>query len=142
VFRAKAKWWLFSTTPANDTLRLFSADELLGPWTEHPESPVVRGDAHRARPAGRVVVAGGRLIRFAQDSLPVYGRQVRAFEIVELTPVRYQELETSTAPIVQGSGVGWNADRMHHVDPLPLGNGQWIACVDGSRKVLVFGWNY
>lgn len=142
VFRAKEKWWLFSTTPPSDTLRLFVADDLLGPWSEHPESPVVRGDAHQARPAGRVVVAGDSLLRFAQDDLPVYGHQVRAFEILELTPAHYQEREVGGGPILKGSGSGWNAERMHHTDPHPMGDGRWVACVDGSRRVLVFGLGY
>ena len=40
-------WWLFTETGrgTNDTLRLFYADRLAGPWHEHPKSPVVAGDA-------------------------------------------------------------------------------------------------
>ena len=83
VFRARNAWWMFSCTPPgeNETLRLFRSDSLTGRWSEHPRSPVVAGDPHIARPAGRVVSWGGRPIRFAQDCRPRYGLQVRAFRI-------------------------------------------------------------
>jgi len=31
------------------------------------------------------------------------------------------------------SRAGWNAGGMHHVDPLPLADGRWLAAVDGWR---------
>src|SRR5262245_13276304 len=70
--------------PHNDTLRLFYSEDLLGPWVEHPKSPIVSGKPHIARPGGRVIVSGDRVIRYAQDDTPRYGNQVWAFEIVRL----------------------------------------------------------
>ena len=69
----------------NDLLRLYYANDLMGPWIEHPKSPIVAGDANIARPGGRVVVFDGRIVRYTQDDDPTYGNQVRAFEITELT---------------------------------------------------------
>jgi hypothetical protein len=77
-------------------------------------------------------VADGRIIRYSQDDYPIYGNQVRAFEISELTPARYKEKEVTTNPILRGSGKGWNAERMHHIDPHQIDENRWIACVDGS----------
>lgn len=133
-FRFAGRWWMFacSTAIQHDTLRLYFADGLMGPWEEHLSSPVVEGDHHTARPAGRVVVHRGRVIRYAQDCYPYYGTQVRAFEITELTPVSYAEEENENSPILKAAGFGWNGQRMHHLDPHPLPRGGWLACVDGK----------
>jgi len=133
IFYWQGRWWLFacSTPYQHDTLRLYSADDLLGPWGEHPASPIAQGDKSIARPAGRVLVCGDKIIRFAQDCHPCYGSRVRAFEISRLTPDVYSETEVEESPILEGSGGGWNAARMHHVDAHLTGEGQWLACVDG-----------
>lgn len=127
----EGSWWLFACDAdgRHETLRLFLAGDLAGPWREHPRSPLLR-DAGRARPAGRPCRWQGRLVRFAQDCLPYYGRQVRAFEILELTPDRYSEREVPESPVLT-PGEGWNGAGMHHVDPHPDGQGGWIAAVDG-----------
>lgn len=135
IFRFDDLWWLFvcSTPYQHDTLRLYFADELTGPWREHPESPLVRGDMRRARPAGRVVNVNNHPIRFAQDCLLRYGSRVRAFDILELTTTTYTEVENSASPVLQASGSGWNALGMHHVDAHQQTDGSWLACVDGYR---------
>ena len=134
IVRHEGRWWLFTETSGggDDTLRLFSAAALDGAWTEHPASPIVRGDAAVARPAGRIVAADGRLVRFAQNCRPAYGTDVRALEILALTPDAYAERPLGTGPIL-GPGTGWNAGGMHHVDPVCLGPGRWLAAVDGWR---------
>ncbi|HEY7440781.1 MAG TPA: hypothetical protein VH701_00070 [Vicinamibacterales bacterium] len=137
-FFYEGHWWLFASTgePRRraDDLHLFYASELAGPWHEHPMSPVVRGDAARSRPGGRVVMYQGRLHRFAQDCHESYGRHVRAFEMTTLTPYAYAEREAITTPVIAASGTGWNATGMHHVDPHQRPDGSWFACVDGRRK--------
>jgi hypothetical protein len=135
VFRFNDRWWLLNDLSRAPyyagTLRLFFSDRLDGPWTEHPKSPVVDQDPHIARPAGRVVTWNGKVIRFTQDCSPVYGIQVRAFELTELTPTTFREQELNPSPVLQGSGSGWNESGMHHLDPHLQPDGQWIACVDG-----------
>ncbi len=129
----EGRWWLFvcATPWQHDTLRLYSAETLRGPWTEHPQSPLVEADPRIARPAGRLIARVGRLIRYAQECVPTYGRQVRAFEITTLTPTAYAEHEHPRSPILTASGAGWNKDGMHHIDPHLLSPGRWLACVDG-----------
>ena len=126
-------WWLFLCPRPNqhDTLELFFSAELGGPWTRHPRSPVVRDDRRRSRPAGRLLTGNNTVTRFAQDCDPHYGTRVRAFEISVLTPEAYREEERGV--VLGPSGAGWNGMRMHHVDPHPLPQGGWIACVDGFR---------
>lgn len=128
------RWWLFTETNPNlkhDTLRLFHADSLYGEWKEHPCSPVVRGNPHIARPAGRVCSYDGKVVRYAQDCYPIYGTRVKAFVVTELTETAYAEEEIATTPVLGPSEKGWNAGGMHHVDPHEVANGEWIACVDG-----------
>lgn len=135
VVRHNGKWWLFGKSGFS-TLRLYYADSLAGPWTEHPRSPVVRWNRVISRPGGRVIEIGDKLIRYAQDGTPSYGSRVWALEITKLTTTEYEEQKVSRLPVVQGSGAGWNATGMHTVDPHRLSDGTWIACVDGREPQL------
>jgi hypothetical protein len=137
LFHHDGRWWLFleSSPRRHDTLRLFSAEQLEGPYQEHPESPVARG-ASRSRPGGPVLLLDGRLFRIAQDCEPVYGSAVRVFEILELTAERYREREIEKSPVLRGSGSGWNGLGMHTLDPHRVSEGRWLAAVDGQRS----GW--
>jgi hypothetical protein len=135
-------WWLFTASTKSDTLRLYYASELCGPWIEHPKNPIVRGDANIDRPGGRILVLDGCVFRYAQDDEPVYGTQVRAFEITELTTINYEEKEVGENPILEASGAGWNRNGMHHIDPHQIDEDKWIATVDGWKEVLVFGFKY
>jgi hypothetical protein len=129
LVRYKHMWWMFIGAPGNETLRLFYAPDFMGPWTEHPLSPVVKKDLHTARPGGRPFLLAGRLYRLGQDCLPVYGYQVHAFEITDLSTKTYAEKMIDT-PVVKATAQGWNAEAMHHVDAHQIGRNQWIAAVD------------
>jgi hypothetical protein len=135
IFRFEDRWWLFAcATPyQHDTLVLYYAAELVGLWTQHPKSPLVRVDKRQARPAGRILNFNNRLFRFAQDCLPQYGSSVRAFEISNLSTDTYAEAEYERSPILKASGAGWNASGMHHIDARQLADGNWLACVDGNQ---------
>lgn len=129
--------WLFSSSVDNQNLYLFYADRPEGPWHEHPESPIVRGNGRDARPAGNVLDTGERLIRFSQDSREYgekYGKAVRGFEITTLTREEYRERALDGNPILEGSGTGWNSEGMHQLSPVSMGGGRWIAAVDGKRR--------
>ena len=137
LFRTDGHWWLLAgsdASGANDALHLYYADALTGPWKEHPCSPVVSGDAHSARPAGRVLLHEGRVFRFAQNCRPSYGLDVRAFEITSLSTDDYREIPVEAGPVLGPSGTGWNAGGMHHIDAHQLDDGSWIASVDGWTK--------
>jgi hypothetical protein len=141
IFQYSSKWWLFADTSPDeqfDTLRLYYSEDLMGAWTEHPASPVIKGNPNIARPAGRVIEYNDHIIRFAQDDKPVYGRYVRAFEITKLTPLIYEEKAVHENPILAPSGSGWNALRMHHIDLHQISPADWIACVDGRGEKRVF----
>jgi hypothetical protein len=138
LFYWRSMWWMFACSEpfTHDTLCLYYAPTLLGPWQSHPKNPLMQADPHKSRPAGRVVQHGQFLLRYAQDDAPLYGKQVRAFAITTLTTTAYSEVEVNAGPHLQGAGSGWNADGMHHVDAHQLGAERWIACVDGQRGVV------
>lgn len=128
------RWWLFSAPTAdNDTLALYYAENPLGPWRQHPASPVVRGNRRLARPAGRPVVHEGAIIRFTQDCEDDYGSAVRAVRITNLTTASYRE-ETVGEVVIAGGSAGWAGGGMHHIDAHRLGRGRWTACVDGRPR--------
>lgn len=132
-FRHGGRWWMFACPRPyeHDTLKLWSATRLAGPWREHPESPLRAEDPCASRPAGRVTSWRGRLLRFAQNCRPIYGSAVRAFEITRLTPEEYEEREAAAEPVLAAGAEGsWSGTGMHHVDPHRLPGGTWIACVD------------
>jgi hypothetical protein len=140
-FRFRDRWWMLATSPPDiyGVLRLFSSDTLTGEWKEHPKSPVVAGDRRLARPAGRILLLGDRVIRFAQDCKRYYGRAVRAFEITKLTPTEYEERPIGSNPILGPAWWAWNSKGMHAIDVQQLSDGKWIACVDGKRSITRVG---
>jgi len=144
IFRYDGRWWIFAETnpEGNNILRLYYAEDLMGPWIEHPESPIIEGDTNIARPGGKVLVFDGRIVRYAQDDDPTYGNQVRAFEITELTTLSYEEKEVPQNPTLKTSGTSWNTDGMHHIDPHQIDENKWIACVDGYKQSFGFGLEY
>jgi hypothetical protein len=143
IVRHDDRWWLFACPyPCQqDVLRLFSSAQLTGPWEEHPKSPLIEGDATLARPGGRIVSHDGQLLRFTQDCVPAYGTRVRACRIETLTTTEYEEREVAESPVLgpeaggregrEGREQAWNRSGMHHVDPVMVGEGRWMAAVDG-----------
>lgn len=133
LVRFQDMWWMYVSRQGNETLRLFFAQDLKGPWTEHPLSPVVPKDLDNARPGGRPLVIDGTLYRIGQDCYPTYGNQVFAYQVTEISPTAYKEKKID-APLVQASGNGWNSEAMHHVDAHQIGENKWIAAVDAQGK--------
>jgi len=133
IFRHDDTWWMFVGAGEHDVLNLYYSDELETGWQPHPANPVVKNDPHKARPGGRVIMIDGEPVRLAQDCYPSYGLQVFGFRVSELTRTAYAEVPLSEHPLIRGSGSGWNAAGMHHLDPIPTETG-WIAVVDGRNR--------
>ncbi len=135
VFRHENRWWMISghrpSALAVRSTRLHFADQLTGPWVEHPASPIVADSLRRSRPAGSVVRYGNRLFRLSQDCSRVYGERIQAHEILELTTTSYREADADDQTLLQAGEAPWYADGMHHASLLEKDNGQWIAAVDG-----------
>jgi hypothetical protein len=123
-------WWLF-VGEIGGCLRLFYSNDLDGVWKAHPRNPLIEHNDITSRPAGRLVRADGRLLRFAQDGIPFYGTRVRAFELSVLNKINYVENELDNSPVLQATKQRWNEFGIHHVDPHRDNQGRWLACVDG-----------
>ncbi len=140
ILKYKDHWWIFTTTDPQgmSTLRLYHAKELRGPWSEHPSSPIIQGDANIARPAGKILVYKNVLFRVSQDDWPTYGNRVRIFQIDTLTRTDYDEHELEGMPLIEVEGAeetsatpAWRADGFHQLDLHQVGENQWFGCIDG-----------
>jgi hypothetical protein len=147
IFQFDGKWWIFTETdPVGDgTLRLYYSDSIHGPWEEHPDSPVIEGDANIARPAGKVLFYQNRLYRITQDDWPTYANSVRVFQIDELTTTAYAEHELCGYPEIVTDGLKaglktpvWRYDGFHQLDLHQTGENQWIACIDGLNHTSIY----
>lgn len=132
IVRYKDRWWLFACRGQNETMDVFYADVLTGPWHAHARNPVIAGDRTRARCGGRAREVDGKLIRFAQDCLDRYGHRLLGFEVTTLTPDDYAEQPIKENPLLKPDGSGWNARRMHQLDLYQTGTNSWIGFVDGN----------
>ena len=93
VFEHDGRWWLACTDQkagSNDTLVLFHADTLYGPWMPHADNPV-KCNVSTSRPAGRPFVVDGQLYRPAQDCTHRYGGRIALNRISVLTPDIFRE---------------------------------------------------
>ncbi|MGB9587811.1 MAG: glucosamine inositolphosphorylceramide transferase family protein, partial [Armatimonadota bacterium] len=93
VFYHDGLWWLMCTSQdlgPHDTLFLWYATEVLGPWIPHPKNPVKK-DRSSTRPAGTPFQHNGRLYRPAQDCSRYYGERIAINRVDRLTPSEFHE---------------------------------------------------
>ncbi len=128
-----ARWWIFANQSPY-ALVIFSSPSLRGPFVQHPQSPLYIDDPSKARPAGRPVVTDGQLVRFVQDNREGYGKRVRAMKVTRLTSKYFAEQVRPPDPLLAESDGGWNSFGMHHIAPVRLLDGSWVAAVDGNSK--------
>jgi hypothetical protein len=126
LFEHQGRWWMFATVRDggcySDALYLWSAPDLLGPWAPHRHNPVLV-DLATARPGGRVVRRGNKLIRPFQDCRKGYGRALGLAEIIRLDDDGFeQRVETIIRP-----GPLWPGRRLHTLNRAGL-----LECIDGS----------
>jgi hypothetical protein len=136
----QGRWYLFASDPSrrghkkNAELQIFHSETPLGPWTQHYLNPVMSGDPRSgARMAGRLLKHNNRLYRFGQDCSGTYGKNVVAFRIHVLSPTEFHQTRVKFISRRTAQGIGaWNGLRRHHVDALQLGDGSWLAVMDGD----------
>lgn len=98
-------WWMFTTIDDTPTkagfkeLYLFYANDLLSQdWTPHPMNPI-SSMVEKLRPAGKVFIHKGKIIRPSQNSSGSYGRALNFNEIIELSKTDFKErLITTVEP--------------------------------------------
>lgn len=110
-FAQGGRLWLFAGTTEPgastwDSLSLFSAERIEGPWQAHPMNPVLV-DARAARPAGELFRHKGELWRPAQDCTAGYGGSLSLNRITTLDPERFSQSLVSTLSFgPPGTGCG------------------------------------
>jgi hypothetical protein len=132
ILRHSGRFWMFTTESrsgrSTDSLSIFVADRLLGPWRPHLKNPVLL-DVASARSGGNVVVRNGRLWRPVQDCRTRYGGALGLAEILELDESKYcQIVRTVLRPCA-----AWAGRRLHTLNR--AGN---LECIDGSANLLRF----
>ncbi|WP_406857284.1 hypothetical protein ABEG18_06565 [Alsobacter sp. KACC 23698] len=119
--------WMFAATrdgagAPSDTLSIYVADEITGPWRPHAGNPILV-DAALARPAGAMLARNGRLLRPIQDCTSGYGRAITIAEVTSLTEESFEQKVLS----VLSPGPQWPGRRLHTLN-------RWgaLECIDGS----------
>lgn len=108
-------WWMFYTPPGGTkasrqgTLCAAWAENLTGPWTEHPANPLLC-DRAGARPGGQPVSLGGAIILPVQDCVGTYGAAVRLLHLA----IDRERVEIRTgARLAAPSALGPLTDGLH-----------------------------
>ena len=85
-------YYLFTTIKVGEVnqLHLFYADDLMGSYHEHPQSPVCVSNKY-GRNAGSFIEHDGRTYRLAQDCEKRYGDNIHILEVKELSVNCYTE---------------------------------------------------
>lgn len=120
------RWWMLASVrhggSFSDTLSAWSAERLTGPWTPHPLGPLLV-DIASARPAGRVEVRDGRLLRPVQDNRTGYGASLLLTEVTRLDEGCFEQ--QVLAPLA--ADPRWPGRRLH-----TLNRAGRLEVVDGS----------
>lgn len=109
---------------------LFVANDLMGPYTEHPMSPIYTG-ADGGRNAGSIIEYEGGIYRPVQVCIHSYGEQTSIMRIETLNPTEYKEtlyknniVDTHNAAYREGG---------HQFNPVQF-KGKWIVATDNRIK--------
>lgn len=131
-FEHEGRWWLTGTVgyggSLSDSLCIWSAPDLRGPWTPHLQNPVLV-DIASARPAGRVEWRDGRLLRPVQDGRSGYGAALGIAEITRLDDEGFEQRVIAH----HTAGEAWGGTRIH-----TLNRADRLETIDGSKRVPKF----
>ena len=127
LVQTDGRFWMFAATRDDagswsDTLSIFFAPQLQGPWRPHRANPVLVDQA-AARPAGAMIFRDGQLWRPVQDCTEGYGTGIGLAEVTRLTPDVFEQ-RTHT---VLRTEPGWPGRRLH-----TLNRAGSLECIDGA----------
>ncbi|MBR0710615.1 glucosamine inositolphosphorylceramide transferase family protein [Bradyrhizobium liaoningense] len=115
--------WRDGSGGYSDSLAIYYAEHLLGPWLPHASNPVMI-DRASARPAGNFVTIDGKLWRPVQDCAEGYGAGLALAEIIELSPTTFKQIvRHSLKP-----GPLWPGRKLHTLNRCGR-----LEVIDGSR---------
>lgn len=115
--------WRDGTGGYSDSLAIYYAEHLLGPWLPHASNPVLI-DRASTRPAGNFVTINDKLWRPVQNCADGYGAALALAEVVELSPTAFrQTVRHSLKP-----GPAWPGRKLHTLNRCGR-----LEVIDGSR---------
>lgn len=87
--------WMFCTqgdddSSMDDTLHIYWADQITGPWQPHKMNPV-KIDARHSRPAGSMWCDSGQLHRVVQNCSTTYGHHTSCMRVMRLSEDEFEE---------------------------------------------------
>lgn len=131
VIEHGGRFWMLATVWNEegswaDTLSIFSAPDLFGPWEPHGGNPVLIDQAS-ARSAGRIIERGGKLWRPVQDCTNGPGTGVGLAEILQLDAERYEQKVRG----VLRAPRDWPGRRLH-----TLNRAGRLECIDAAAHSL------
>ena len=129
ILEYKDTLYIFANKGNN--LHLFYSKDLLEGWKEHPKSPIIVDDKKVCRPGGRIIRENDKIFRYSQDISDYYGKSIKAFQIMNLSEIEYEEIGLNIEYTKSDIDGKWNKDGMHNIDALKIGNEEWLAVVDG-----------
>jgi hypothetical protein len=112
------RYWLIGTErvdvgSASDTMVIYSAPALRGPWTPHALNPIVI-DRAAARPGGAFIRQNGRVVLPVQDGTHEYGGGLGLMDLIRLN-----DREAVWGPVRPiGAGTAWNRRGIHTLNRL------------------------
>lgn len=115
--------WRDGTGGYSDSLAIYYAEHLLGPWVPHASNPVLI-DRASTRPAGNLITMNGRLWRPVQNCTDGYGAALGLAEVVELSPTTFKQIVRHTLK----PGPLWPGRKLHTLNRCGR-----LEVIDGSR---------
>ena len=134
IVRLHGFWWLFCL---RDALSARHASAVLrrdvGRFLRaSPEPGYLRGP-EACTPCGSADALGRQAVPLCAGlPSPLWnvGPGVRDYRI---EPDGLPGIRGAGGPVIGPGGSGWNRAGMHHLDPWPVRDGRWMACVDGLQ---------
>jgi hypothetical protein len=128
IVRHNDRHYLFGATRDggggySDTLSIFHAKHLFGPWLPHASNPIML-DRSSARPAGNFFNINGQLWRPVQNCSDGYGAALGLAEIAELSPTSFKQ----TVRHMLRPGSQWSARKLHTLNRCGR-----LEVIDGTR---------
>ncbi|MDA9449906.1 MULTISPECIES: glucosamine inositolphosphorylceramide transferase family protein [Bradyrhizobium] len=115
--------WRDGTGGYSDSLAIYYAEHLLGPWLPHASNPVLI-DRASTRPAGNFVTINDKLWRPVQNCTDGYGAALALAEVIELSPTAFKQIvRHSLKP-----GPVWPGRKLHTLNRCGR-----LEVIDGSR---------
>ena len=127
VVHRDGSFWMFAATRDgrgswSDTLSIFHARDLRGPWQPHQGNPILV-DQTAARPAGAIVERDGKLWRPVQDCSAGYGTGIG---LAEITRLDHDGFEQKVHAVLRAPA-DWPGRRLHTLNRVGR-----LECIDGA----------